>query len=112
MNKTIAKKIATSGKVTWGEIQQTLKRAFEAGKADDRRSVVNKGLSKAHTYNIIGAAIKDYSPSLVISRTNYGEYCGAMHVLRDFGEFYNGWKPEPKKPLPQNATTDAIEIPF
>ena len=112
MNKTIAKQIATSGKITWGEIQQTLKRAFDAGKADGRRSVVNKGLSKAHTYNIVGAAIKDYSPDRTISRTNYGEYCGAMHILRDFGEFYRGWKPEPKNPLPQNATTDAIEMQF
>jgi len=112
MNKTTAKKIATSGKVTWGEIQQTLKRAFDAGRADARQSVVNKGLCKAHTYNIVGVSIKDYSPDRVISRTNYSEYCGAMHVLRDFGEFYEGWKPEPKAARPQHATTKADEILF
>jgi len=112
VNKSTAKKIATSGKVTWGEIHQTLRRAFEAGSADGRRSVVNKGLSKAHTYNIVGAAIKGYPPDRVISKTNYGEYCGAMHILRDFGEFYEGWRPDPKEPLPPHATTEAVEIPF
>lgn len=112
MNKSTAKKIATSGKITWGEVQQTLKRAFDAGKADDRRSVINKGLTKAHTYNIVGGAIKDYHPDRIISQTNYGEYCGAMHILRDFGEFWEGWCPEPKQPLPEPAHTQAIEIPF
>jgi len=112
MNKALAKQIATSGKVTWGEIHDTLKRAFDAGAANERRSVVNKGLSKAHTYNIVGGAIKDYPPGKIISRTSYGEYCGAMHILRDFGEFYEGWRPEPKPRLPPNATTPAIEIPF
>lgn len=112
MNKGLAKKIATSGKITWGEIQQTLKRAFEAGKADGRRSVVNKGLSKAHTYNIVGNAIRDYDPDQIVSRTSYGEYCGAMHILRDFGEFWEGWRPDPKPPRPAPARTTAVEIPF
>ena len=112
MNKSTAKKIATSGKVTWGEIQQTLKRAFDVGKADDRRSVVNKGLSKAHTYNTIGRGIKDYPPSQIIG-PDFLEYHPATIVLRDFGEFYQGWKPEAKsKTLPPHATTEAIELPF
>jgi len=98
MNKVTAKKIAKSGKVTYGQIRKMLKRAYDAGAANDRRSCVNGGCSKATAYNIFwkgNANTEKYPDDRVISGL---EYLGAYNALREFGDFWDGWIPEtPKK---------------
>jgi hypothetical protein len=103
-----------AGEITWGEIQATLKRAYETGAANEDRSVVNKGLSKAVMYNFMCDYTKDRDPDLVVDNGHYPTWIGARHVLHEFGQFWQGWRPEPKKKrtLPKPSHQPAIEPPF
>lgn len=113
MRKSEAEKIARSGKITWGEIQATLKRAYDAGAANESRSVVNKGFSKAAIYNVMCKYAKDYDPALVVDSGHYGKWIGARHVLIEFGKFWQGWRPETKQKVqPKPHHQAAITPPF
>ena len=114
MNRKQAEDIARSGKVTWGEIQDVLHRAFEAGAADERRATVNKGFTKATSYNIMCGYAKGYERERIIDSNRYGEWVGARHILVEFGKFWEGWKPEPqpKKRIPPPTHQEPHEPPF
>lgn len=90
MNKTTAKKIAYSG-ITFGEIKEMLKKAYTEGLATNRRSVVNKGMSKAKAFNILWEGHKNHEDTEKIR----GAAClGAKNALWEFGECWEGWQPE------------------
>jgi hypothetical protein len=114
IGKRTAEKIAKSGKITWGEIQATLRRAYEAGAANEDRAVVNQSFTKAASYNLMCDYTKDYDPELVVDGRRYSAWIGARHVLHEFGQFWQGWRPEPKKrrTLPKPSHQPAIEPPF
>jgi len=114
MRKGVAKRIALSGKITWGELQQTLVRAFEAGSCDERRAVGNKALSKAASYNVMIGWAKQYFESTVVDTYHAPHWIWAMRILREFGEFWEGWQP-PQKERPamkEPVHQEAIEPPF
>ena len=114
MNYKQAETIAKSGKITWGELQATLQQAYDAGAADDRRGTVNNGLDKATMFNIMSGYAKEYTPDQVVSLKRW-EWLGAVHILREFGEFWEGWMPEIKrKTLPPPHHSEAVnpEFPF
>ncbi|HUT02785.1 MAG TPA: hypothetical protein VM163_02710 [bacterium] len=114
MNKATAKRIAQSGQIAWGELQQTLKRAFDAGAANETRGKVNKGLSRASSYTILGNMAKGYAPACSVDPKNPFEWLGAQNILREFGDFWEGWQPEPepKRVQPEPLHKPAVEIPF
>ena len=113
MNKSSAEKIVRSGNVTWGQIQATLRRAYEAGACDERRAVVNKSFTKATSYNIMIGYAKEYDADRVVDGSRYGEWVGARHILIEFGRFWDGWKPERKtKTLPKPHHEPPIDLPF
>lgn len=113
MRKSEAEKIVRSGKITWGEIQDTLRRARKAGATDERRAVVNKGFTKATSYNIMCRYAKAYAPDQVVNAGHYNTWIGARHILVEFGCFWQGWRPEKiKKTLPKPVHQPPIDIPF
>jgi hypothetical protein len=113
MRKGEAEKIARSGMIRWGELQETLKRAFESGAANEHRAIVNKSFDKATSYNFMCGYAKKYSPSRIVDNKRYGEWVGARHILVEFGRFWEGWRPEckqkPESPLHHQV---AMEPPF
>ena len=113
MNKSTAEKIARSGNVTWGEIQDVLRKAHEAGACDECRAVVNKSFSKATSYNIMAGYAKEYDAAKVVDGSRFAEWVGARHILVEFGRFWNGWRPEQKtKTLPKPHHQSPIDPPF
>ena len=116
MNKTQAKRIAQSG-ITCGQIKSMLIAAYDAGAADNSRSQVNEGLTKAAAYNIFWSAYRDDPDDKVIYKL--GDCLGAMNALREFGEF-GEWEIEtPKKrsepPPPYHETAQSPysnDVPF
>lgn len=114
MNKAKAKQIARSGKITWGDLQATLRRAHEAGATDERRGVVNKGLTKAASYNIFVRYAKEHSSDDVVNKHIYSDWIGAQHIIREFGEFWEGWVPEerPKVEPPPPTHQPPVDCPF
>jgi len=97
MRKHEAETIARSGKVTWGEIQGLLSRAYDAGAADGRRASVNKSFSKGTSFNIMWDYASEHGPNHVVDSRCFGEWIGARHCLVEFGEFWEGWRPEQKQ---------------
>lgn len=113
MRKHEAEKIARSGKITWGEIQGTLRRAKDAGATDDRRAIVNKSFTKATNYNIMCGYAKDYDAARIVDGKRFGEWIGARHILIEFGRYWEGWRPERKvKTMPKPHHQEPIDIPF
>ena len=114
IGKRKAEQIARSGKITWGEIQATLRRAYEAGAANEDRAVVNKSFTKAAEYNLMCKYTAGYDPDLVVDSGRYSTWIGARHVIHEFGKFWQGWQPErkTKRTLPPPAHQPAIEPPF
>jgi len=114
MRKSTAKRIALSGNITWGELQQTLVRAYEAGSCDTKRAIGNKALSKAASYNVMVGYAQEYPECMVVDNKHAIIWLGAMNILREFGEFWEGWRP-PQKPKPvmkDPVHQEAIEPPF
>lgn len=110
MNISEAKQISISG-ITVAQLKETLQAAHKAGAANDKRSKVNKVLSKAMVYNIMVKGYMNHPDDEIIE----GIHCiSAKNILREFGEFWTGWTPE--KPEAQNQPDfvheDAIDFPF
>ena len=116
MNKARAVRIAKSGQITWGEIQQMMQRAYDAGVTDERRGTVNSSLSKGAAYNILGKIAVRYPPAQAVSPNNHTEWLGARHCLWEFGQFWQGWTPrakeKPERPPPMHQDARPIEWPI
>lgn len=110
MNISEAKQISRSG-ITVAQLKETLKAAYEAGAANDKRSKVNKVLSKAMVYNIMVKGYQKHPDDEIVEGINC---ISAKNILREFGEFWTGWTPEkPKKQEPVDFVhEDAIDFPF
>lgn len=91
MNKRIAREIVERG-ITVGDLRATLKRAYEDGAANDKRSRLNKGCSKAVAFNIMVRGTKGEDSDKV--PTHGIHTIGATNVLREFGKYWGGWTPE------------------
>lgn len=114
IGKRTAERIAKSGKITWGEIQATLRRAYEAGAANEDRAVVNKNLSKATVFNLVCEYAVDRDPDSAVDSETPPAWISARRALIEFGQFWQGWTPEPKakRALPAPSHQPAIEPPF
>ena len=79
-----------------------------------RRGVVNKGLTKAASYNIFVGYAKRYSSDVVVNKHIYSDWIGAQHIIREFGEFWAGWVPEerPKVEPPPPTHQPPVDCPF
>ena len=97
MNKTTAKKIAQSG-ITYGQIKDMLKRAYDAGAANDTVSNVNPGCTKSVCFNILW---KGHAKPDDTTIKSMGDIIGAKNALWEFGDFWDGdiskFKPTRKK---------------
>jgi hypothetical protein len=92
MNKLDAKKISESG-ITVGQIRAMLIKAYDAGEVNETASKINKGFSKAAVYNIY---LKSYEKLGDKKEIKGLECLGAKNALYDFGEYWDGWRPEKK----------------
>ena len=107
MRKSTAKQIALHG-ITWGDIREMMLRAFDAGAADERRSIVNKSFTKATCFNILYECIETYDTNSIVVKGNLA--LGAIHCLREFGDYWDGWRPDAKKQdLPPPVHREAID---
>ena len=104
MKKSEARQLVEAG-ITWGEIQQVLIDARNAGQADERRSSLNKSMTKAVAFNIFWRAIKDKDPSKRVE--GIGSGIAATNVLREFNK---GSKGSSKKQLPKPYHEEPIDI--
>jgi len=95
MNKTTAKKISQSG-ITVGQIKAMLQRAYAAGAASDKRGKLNPNMSRAAAFNIFW---KGYANSPDDKIINGLGTLGARNALCEFGEYWEGWRPEAKRKL-------------
>jgi hypothetical protein len=99
MNKAMAKQIAQSNQITWGEVKAMMLKAYDLGMVDERQSVVNKSFSKATAFNIMWPWVKDKDDDEEVTHN----WHAAMHCLREFsghrGALWTGWRP-PKKAAP------------
>jgi len=111
MNKSQAKEIANSG-ITVGQLKATLEAAYTGGAANNKRAVVNKGMSKATVFNIMVKGYQNQNDDTVIE----GAHCiSARNILREFGEYWDG--EIPKKKIRNNDSGDyhheePIKIPW
>jgi len=88
MNKMDAKKIAKSG-ILISQVVSMLERARQDGQnVSDRRSRVNKGLTKEQAFRILFNAHVDKDPDRVIKSTS--DVLGAQNAIREFGDFWGG----------------------
>lgn len=94
MNKTTAEKIIERG-ISWGDLQQMMQRAFDEGAANESRAIVNKGFSKALSFNILWDSIKGEPPLVGVPIGVSGWH--GRNCLREFGAYWNGWRPAKKQ---------------
>jgi len=90
MNRRDAKEISRSG-INYGQIKAMLQRAYDAGAADNSRATLNPIMSKATCFNIMWRGHKDHSDDEMIK--GFHEI-GASNALREFGEYWEGFKPQ------------------
>jgi len=113
MRKSDARRIAQSGKITWGELQETLKRAYRAGAANDKQSIVNRSFTKATSFNIMCRYAGKYTAAEFVNPKRHANWLGAQHILREFGHFWEGWRPEEKEVVkPSLHHQEAVEPSF
>ena len=93
MNISTATVISKSGKVTYGQLRDTIRRAYKAGAADDTRSKTNASFSKGAVFNIFCDMLQgnDEHPDDELIR-GY-RYRIPYHILREFGDYWEGWIP-------------------
>lgn len=85
MNKTHAKAISESG-ITCSQIKSMLKRAYDAGAANDQRSKINPVMSRAAAFNIFWRAYSEEENRLI-----RGVHCiGAKNAIYEFGDYWEG----------------------
>ncbi len=111
MNKSTARKIADSG-ITVGEIRTMLMNAFRDGDVDERRSILNRGMSKAAAFNIYWEGWENDDDSDVIKGS---ECISAANALREFGDFYDGAIPpnsRSTRPTPDSIFHEEAINPF
>lgn len=91
MNKRKAKEIAQSG-ITVGQIKQMLREAKAGGDNNINRSVVNKGMTKAHIFKILWGAYIDESDDDIIGKSRgkrgIGAVIGATNAIWEFGDYW------------------------
>jgi len=106
MNQYEAKKFIEDNYMTWGDIKEVLRKA----RADKNlnwkaRSILNKGISKGTSFNILWKGIQHYSNDLPISGCTCG-FVGA-NILREFADRKIKRK---VKQLPKIHHQDPIEL--
>lgn len=90
MNKSQARQISKSG-ITYGEIIEMLKRAYDDGAAKNIRSIINPTMSKGTCFNILWKGHINRPLEDIISGINQ---LGAGNALREFGRYWEGEIPQ------------------
>ena len=93
IKKTEAKQIAQSG-ITYGQVKEMLRVAYKAGAVNDSRAKINKTMSRTVAFNIFWKATSLKSDEEEITGL---ESISPYNALREFGEYWTGWRPEKKK---------------
>jgi len=117
MRREESRTIAQSKHIKWGEVQQTLKRAFDAGACNAERSRTNPSFSKARIYNMFVEWVKDFDPDQKVMDTRGSfsiPWIAAQRVIYEFSEYWEGWRVEKREPppLPKVHHEEPIEPPF
>jgi hypothetical protein len=92
VNKEDAKTISQAG-ITYGQVKGMLKRAYDAGVANDDISTINPSLSRATGFNIFWKAYSVHDDADIVRGMNE---LGVASALREFGEYWDGYRPDPR----------------
>lgn len=106
MNRNTAKQIARSG-ITYGQIIHMLQRAYDDTYPDDSRSTLNPVMSKAACFNIMWRGHIGHNPDDII---NGCHQIGAANALREFGSYWDGFKPKESKSEKYNGEYHHVEL--
>lgn len=90
MRKRLARQISKHDNV-YGELKKMMLAAYDAGAANAERSVINPSFTKGAFFNIFWPTIAQKADGELV--TGYGSIKGAEHMLREFGQFWDGWVP-------------------
>jgi hypothetical protein len=89
MRERLARRISRND-ITYGQLKEMMRAAYDAGAVNADRSVVNSSFTKGAVFNIFWPTIAKREDDELV--TGYGSMKSAEHMLREFGQFWKGWK--------------------